>query len=158
MPRIVIRFIRTPGFVTSSICWVTSSLFDHVEFGVEENGAIIGWLGAHASGGVQLRPANYCQPSFERRYGLPVSELQYMAWQHYASKEVGTRYNFLDIAGLLFKSRTLNSPNRLICSQFAFLGLLMAGFQPLNVLSGYAHLITPEMLHLSPILIGREIK
>jgi hypothetical protein len=157
MPAIVIRFIRTPGFVTSAICRVTNSLFDHCEFGVVEDGKLTGWLGAHAGAGVQLMPVDYCQPSFERRYSIPVTEVRYAAWKKYAFSMIGTRYDYLDILGILVRARGLKSPHRVICSQFCMAGLDAASIYPLNVLLGYDHLVTPEMLHLSPIFRGRCI-
>lgn len=157
MPRIVVRFIRTPGFVTGAICWATNSLFDHVEFGVEENGIVVGWIGAHAGVGVRQLPADYCAPSFERRYALPVTQAQYDRWRASALSDVGVGYNYLDIVGLALRLRRLTSPRRRICSQWAFLKLLDAGVTTLNVLRPYAHLVTPEMLHLSPVFIGRSL-
>ncbi len=156
-PRIIIRFIRTPGFVTSAICWVTASLFDHVEFGVEKDGKLVGWLGAHSSGGVQLRAVDYCKPTFERRYAYPVAPHEYLRWKAHAFSKIGTPYNFLDIAGLLLRMRKMTTKHRLICSQFCAWALHQAGVEALNVAPGYYHLVTPETLHLSPLWIGNEI-
>lgn len=155
MPRIILRFIRTPGFITSGICWDTNSRFDHAEFGVEQNGLITGWLGAHAWHGVQLRAPDYCKPTFERRYAIPVTQNQYDAWHKYAFGAIGTGYNFKDILGLLIHARGMSSPHKLICSQFCIDGMYAAGIVMLNVLPARTYLVTPEMLHLSTVLIGR---
>jgi uncharacterized protein YycO len=144
-----VRFINSSGFVASSINWVTNSLFDHTEIEVDN-----GYIGAHDSGGVQLRPLNYCQPSFEKRYAVPCTDAQYKAIMQYAQSQIGTPYNFKDIAGLLLRRRALTSPSRLICSQFVFRAALAGRLEMLNVLPEFSHLVTPETLHLSPLLIG----
>lgn len=155
--RIILRFIRTPGFVTSAICFVTNSLFDHCEMGIEEDGKVVSWIGAHAGTGIQLRPANYCLPTFERRYAIPVSDSGYAAWRTYVFKSIGVRYDYGDILGLLIHARGMTSAHRMICSQFCLNALRTAGINMLNVLPKWAHLVTPETLHLSPVLIGRGL-
>jgi hypothetical protein len=150
MPHITIRFINNPGFVSRAIAGITNSLFCHVEFGTPEGT----WIGAHSPGGVMERPANYCAPSLNYIYDIPCSQGQADALLKYARAAIGCRYNYADIAGLLFHSRRLTSPSRVICSQFCTEALLSVGIRPLNVLREYAYLITPETLHLSPLLIG----
>jgi hypothetical protein len=76
----------------------------------------------------------------------------------YAKAAIGTPYNYRDIAGMLLHSRTLTSPSRAICSQFCIEMLMKVGIRPLNVLPGFSYLITPETLHLSPLLIGKIVK
>ena len=154
MSAITIRFINSPGFVTSAINWVTNSLFSHVEFGTPEGT----WIGAHSGAGIQERPANYCQPSLNYIYDIPCSPKQAADLIANARAAIGTPYNYLDIIGLLFHTRTLTSPGRAICSQFCTEMLLEVGIRPLNVLPEYAYLITPETLHLSPLLIGHRRK
>ncbi len=149
-PVITIRFIRTPGFVTSAICFVTNSLFDHVEFGTPEGT----WIGAHAASGIQERPANYCQPTREYVYEIPCTQRELDELLRWARQMIGTPYDYEDIAGLLFHNRMLNHPGRDICSEFVYLGLCHIGIRALNVLPDYAYLVTPEMLHLAPMLIG----
>ena len=151
---VTIRFIRTPGFVTSAICWVTNSLMSHVEFGTPEGT----WIGAHSDGGIQERRADYCKPSQEWLYQIPCTENQAVQLLSNARAAIGTPYNFYDIAGLLLHLRRLTKTDRLICSQFCFLELNAVGIKMLNVLPQFGHLITPETLHLSPLLIGRKVK
>ncbi len=149
-PVITIRFIRTPGFVASAICFWTNSLFDHVEFGTPEGT----WIGAHANSGIQERPANYCQPTREYVYEIPCAQLELDELLRWARLMIGTPYDYEDIAGMFLHNRMLNHPGRDICSEFVYLGLAHVGIRALNVLPDYAYLVTPEMLHLAPILIG----
>ncbi len=149
---IIVRFICSHGFIGRAISSWTNSLFDHVEFGTPEGT----WIGAHAKGGVQERSADYCDPFRDYTYRIPCSAAkrdELLAW---ARSKIGTRYNFRDILGLLMHNRTLTNPNRLICSQFVCEGLLtvFGAKQVLNVLPDYTYLVTPEMLHLSPIFVG----
>ena len=70
MAVIRIRFVAGGGFVGDSICWVTNSLFQHVEFGTPEGT----WIGAHAGTGIQERPADYAKYSREFVYEVPAAE------------------------------------------------------------------------------------
>ena len=75
-----------------------------------------------------------------------------MAW---ARSKVGTPYDFEDIVGLLFH-HNLSTKGRMICSMFVYLAALQGGIEMLNVLPQYANLVTPDPLHLSPLLIGKS--
>lgn len=156
MPNVRIRFVAGAGFVGDSIRWVTNSLFQHVEFGTPEGT----WIGAHASGGILERPADYANYSREYVYDLPCTEDELTGLLGWARSQVGIKYNFADIAGLLIRKRALTTPHRYICSQFCTLGLLrvFGAKEVLNVQEGYSYLITPETLHLSPIFVGRLVR
>jgi uncharacterized protein YycO len=145
-----IRFIAEKGFVSWAIRQTTFSEFSHVEL-LSEDG--LSWIGAHAGLGVQARTLNYCTPSFERRYSIPVDQEQLNAGMAYARSKIGTPYNYADIAGLLFH-RNISTKGRSICSQFVFDTFVVMGIEPLNTLLGYDFRVTPDILHLSPILIG----
>lgn len=158
MKHWIIRFINSSGFVTEAIDWATNSLWDHTEMADSDGSlAINGWIGAHDDGGVQNRPADYCTPTRERRYAIPVTEQEFAATMAFAKSKIGTPYNFADIAGLLLKARKINSVHRLICSQFVTEAGEAGGIRALNVEPGFEYLITPESLHLSPLLIGNCI-
>lgn len=149
-PSFKIRFLTEPDFISRAIRGVTFSEFSHVE--IETDAGT--FIGAHSDGGVQERPADYCKPSFERRYAIPVTAEQKGLMMAYAESKIGTPYNFKDIVGLLLH-HDLTSDGRAICSQFVFQTARAGGLSLLNVLPGYANLVTPETLHLSPYLIGR---
>lgn len=150
MAFLKIRFVNSNGFVSRAITYLTESLFDHVEIETEDGS----WLGAHAESGVQLRDSNYLNPTREYRYSIPCTDLQFARSMEFANDNVGTHYNYEDIAGLVFKDRRLNDPHAVICSQFVTQVAAAGGIWMLNVLPGYEYLVTPETLHLSPLLIG----
>jgi hypothetical protein len=156
MACIRVRFVADSSFIGRAIRYVTGSLFQHVEFGTPEGT----WIGAHSDGGIRERPATYCVPTREYVYEVPCTDARQATLLTWARSQIGVKYNLLDIAGLLFKARFLTSPNRFICSQFCTDGLLMVfgAKRVLNVLSGYAYLVTPETLHLSPIFVGNLVK
>lgn len=155
-PCIRVRFVANDTFVSKAIRRLTGSLFSHVEFGTPEGT----WIGALAGSGIQERAANYCRPSLAYVYEIPCPpELQDAALK-WMRVRIGIKYNYSDIAGLLFQARGMTSPTRLICSQFCTEGLLyiFGASRVLNVQPEWAYRITPETLHLSPIFVGRRVK
>lgn len=152
--QIVVRFIDEPGLVSTLIGWTTDSLWCHTE-ALSEDGQ--SWIGAHAGTGVQARPLNWCTPTRERRYSLPVTAAQYAAAMSFLKGMLGCPYNYGDIAGLALHARIGASDHQIICSALMTLFLMAAGLKPLNCQEGFAFMITPETLHLSPLFIGRCI-
>jgi hypothetical protein len=152
----ILRFIGERDFISRGIESWTDSLYSHVEMGNNPNGSIISnsWMGAHADGGFQDRALDYCKPEHEKRYAIPVTQEQHAAIMAYAHGLIGTPYNFWDIAGLLLHDRKLNSAHGLICSQSMLEVGEAGGLKLLNVEKGFEYLVTPETLHLSPLLIG----
>lgn len=177
------RVINSPGLVSKAINWVTASLWDHFEFWIDAEMMVKiivilkahgmpcdypaegGYLGAHAGTGIEFRPLNYCVPSREKRYQWPCTDKQFEAWVVSAFGKIGTPYNYLDIGIIFFHLRKLTSDTREICSEFGFAECAKAAqveTEPhlvklmwlLNVELDYAPLITPETLHLSPVLMG----
>lgn len=155
-PCIRVRFITADGFISSAIRWVSSSLFSHVEFGTPQGT----WIGAHTGDGVQERSSNYCTPTREYVYEIPVSQTLLNLHLGRIRGQIGTQYDNLDIVGMLIRRRTLASPHAVICSEFVSNELLAVfgarGY--LNVLPDFTHLITPETCHLSPLFVGRRVK
>jgi hypothetical protein len=154
MSVLTIRFINEPGIVSRLIDWETNSLFCHTE-GLSGDGQ--SWIGAHAGTGVEARPLDWCVPTFERRYAVPVTDNQYERAMQFMENWKGRPYNYADIIGLALHNRKGASEHEIICSAFMLLWLQAAGLWPLNALEYYAYLITPETLHLSPIFIGKCI-
>jgi hypothetical protein len=155
-PVITIRFVDSGGFITAGINWVTNSLWPHVEFGTPQGT----WIGAHNPGGWRERPADYCVPKREAIYDIPCTQGMQDAHLQRIRAKIGTQYNRLDILGLLLRNRKLTNPHAVICSQgVTNEALILWGPQRfLNVLPGYSYLVTPEMVHLSPILVGHKRK
>lgn len=147
-----IRFITESDFISDAIRLVTFSRISHTEIATETGT----WIGAHASGGVQERPADYCKPSIELAYILPVADSTYAKVLGFARSKIGTSYNFEDIAGL-FVHHDISEHGHYICSMFVLEALMAGGLYPLNVLPGFTNLVTPETLHLSPLFRGRKV-
>jgi hypothetical protein len=156
MASIRIRFMATASFTGFAIRKLTGSLFQHVEYGTPQGT----WIGAHIEDGIQERAADYCKPVLEYVYEIPCTEEQEQQALAWMRSKIGTQYNTLDIVGLLFQARTMQSPHRAICSQFCVEGLLHVFGAPkvLNTLESWTYRITPETLHLSPIFVGRRVK
>jgi hypothetical protein len=152
---LTIRFINEPGIVSRLIDWETDSLFCHTE-GLSRYDQ--SWVGAHAGTGVEARALDWCKPTFERRYAIPVTEDKYQAAMQFMESKIGCPYDYADIVGLALHNRKGASKHEIICSAFMLLWLEAAGLEPLNILPNYAFLCTPETLHLSPILMGRMVK
>ncbi len=144
-----LRFITEPDWVSASIRAVTSSLWSHVET-ILPDGT---YLGAHYPSGVQIRPLDYCKPMRERRYKIPVSDAALGQMLAFAHAQVGKPYDTTDIFGILMHEGW-NNPDAWICSALETATMEAGGIFPLNVEVGYTPKITPEMLHLSPLLIG----
>ncbi len=153
MPTLTTRFIFEPGLVSDLIGFATDSLWIHTE-GLNRTGDA--WVGAHAGTGVQARPLNWCSPTRESRYQIPVTEEEYDLAMEYQESKIGTRYDYADIIGLALHIRIGVSKHEVICSAFELGRYMAAGIRPLNVLDGYQYLVTPETLHLSPMFIGKR--
>lgn len=158
MPQsmITVRFIENRPLLSRAIAWYTNSLWSHVEFGTPENT----WIGAHLIGGVKERPYDYCNPLRDERYGLPLANpARLAAFLKLLRRQVGTPYGVTDIAGLALHRRKLHGLHGVICSQFVTQNLVseFGAARVLNVLPNYYYLVTPEMLHLSPIFVGRRL-
>jgi uncharacterized protein YycO len=151
-PRLIVRFINSRDLVGRAIDFVEggAGLVDHVEFGTPQGT----WIGAHSDGGVKERAADYCKPSLELRYEVPVTQEQYDAVMTFARAQIGKAYDFSDIRGILFHA-TSHDTAKWICSELVCASCEAGGLFPLNVLPGFTYRVTPEMLHLSPLLIGR---
>lgn len=155
-PCIRIRFIASKSIFGWPIRFDTNGLFQHVEFGTPEGT----WIGAHVEGGWQERPADYCKPWREYYYEIPCTQAVMDAHLRRIRARIGTKYNKLAIIGLLIRNRRLTSPHAVICSQ----GVTDEGLQIwgpkrfLNVADAYTHLVTPEMVYLSPVLAGNRVR
>ena|ERR1700744_1986814 len=152
MGQFRIRFITETDVISDAIRLVTFSEWSHTEIMTDEGT----YIGAHSDGGVQERPADYTKVSRERRYSIPVSDWAQEEIMKFARSKIGTPYDFEDIAGL-FLHHDLTEKKTEICSMFVLEAAMAGGLQMLNVLPGYTNLITPEMLHLAPCLIGKCI-
>lgn len=145
-----IRFITESGFVSGGIRFVTESRWSHVDI-ILPDGT---YLGARSEGGVQIRPANYCVPTRERRYAIPVEAEALEKMLTFAHAQIGKGYDFSDIAGILLRE-DWNSSDKWDCSMLATATAEAGGLYMLNVEPSWTYKVTPEMLHLSPYLKDR---
>jgi hypothetical protein len=154
-PVIVVRFIQNRPLFSRLIAWYTTSLWSHVEFGTPQGT----WIGAHLSGGIQERPHDYCNPRLEARYALKVTATELEVFLGGLRSEIGTKYNVPAIIGLAIHDRHLNNPSERICSQFVARHLLrqFGAERTWNLLPEWAYLMTPDMVHISPIFCGNRI-
>jgi hypothetical protein len=166
MPALTIRFIyafdrltiRKPmsylsALVTILIAWWTNSLWIHCE-ALSRDGK--SWTGAHAGTGVQARPLDWIKPIRERTYAIPVPQKAFNAAHDRLESQIGMPYDYLGILGLAIHRRIHNKKAR-DCSNLMTDFMQHGGLEPLNTLSGYDYLITPETLHLSSLFIGKCI-
>jgi|SRR5579863_2365897 len=153
MAEFVIRFITDHSFISEGIRLFSRAPFaSHVEI-VLDNGY---FLGAHLKGGVQVRPPDYCQPTWERWYALPVTPEQLDKIMAFAHAQVGKPYDLRDIEGMVVE-RNWHSTENWICSELVAAAAEAGGTFMLNVEPEFTYRITPTMLHLSPLLIGHSV-
>lgn len=152
MPNLTIRFIDGTDLVSKLIAWTTNSLWVHTEALSRDRKS---WIGAHSGTGVQARPINWCKPSLERQYAISVTQQQYDTAMDWLESKIGCPYNYVDIVGLALHKRIGASERQIICSALMLEFMMHGGLMPLNCLSGFSFLITPETLHLSPLFIGK---
>ena len=151
-----IRFLATKGFISDAIRRVEGiSYIDHVE---ALNRTEDKWIGAHAGTGVQAMPLTWAKGIvWERRYSLPVTDEQYAAFHDFLESKIGCKYDYAGCLGILLGDRKLNTSHALDCSALQFDALWAANQFALNVLPEFAHLVTPETLHLSPLFMSHFI-
>ena len=144
-----IRFITEPDWISTSIRVITNSDWSHTEI-ILPDGT---YLGAHPDGGVKVRPANYCVPTRERRYSIYVDDRQLDKIMAFTRGQIGKPYDLTDIAGLL-THLDWHTKGKWICSEFVAAAAEAGLLYLLNAEPAFVSRITPEMLHLSPLLIG----
>lgn len=154
MKALTIRFIGAWDPVSLLIQWTTNSLWCHTE-ALSRDGTQ--WIGAHARTGVQARKLNWCKTKIEAVYGVPVSDAGYEKAMTWLEDREGMRYNYIAILGLSLHARVGVNSSRQICSALMLEFMMQAGLFPLNCLEAYSYLVTPEMLHLSPVFIGHRL-
>lgn len=154
MEPFVLRFLATKGFISGAIKIVEGvSYIDHVE---ALNRTRDGWIGAHSGIGVQNLPLDWAKNVvWEHQYTLMMTPSQYKLTMDSLESKIGTKYDYAGDVGILLHDRDLDSEHRVQCAGLQYQVLCDGGWQMLNVLKQFAHLVTPETLHLSNKLIGK---
>lgn len=151
-----LRFVTEIDIVSEAVTWFEGgSLWSHVEF-VLPDGT---FLGARASGGIQIRAANYILPKQikrQREYAIPVDDDVLETILNFAKSQIGKSYDFTDIIGIATHT-SLHNSNDWICSEFVTASCLKGGLVLINVEPEFVYKVTPEMVHLSPILAGHAV-
>ena len=153
MGNLKLRFVTETGLISNAVTWFEGgSLWSHVEF-VLPDGT---FLGARAMGGIAIRASDYIKPKHierQRIYSIPVADDVLESILTFANSQVGKSYDFTDILGIMTHT-SLHNSNDWICSEFVTASCLQAGLRLLNVEPEFVYKITPEMVHLSPVLSG----
>jgi hypothetical protein len=142
-----LRFITESDIISDAIRVETWSPFSHVEF-ILDDGT---YLGARSSGGVAIRPSDYCKPTREERYAIPCTQEQKDAIIAYAMSQIGKPYDYTDIVGILIH-RDWRSEDSWICSELVAAACEKGGLPLLHAPFKIVNRITPEEDYLSPLL------
>jgi hypothetical protein len=166
MTDIRLRFVAEKDLVSGLIEYFTGgSQWCHVEFLFDADeqkalGLSGPYVGAHASGGVEAYDDSYYVGGNTiiraRAYSIPMNDDQYRTITSFIKTRIGTKYDFKDILGLMLH-QSWHEDNATICSAFLIAALWSGGVRLLNILPQFQYKTTPEMAHLSPLLIGREL-
>lgn len=111
---VYIRFIADSGFLSRGIRVRTDGKPSHVEYVLTDNiGNPVSTFGARLSGGITLRPPDYCKPSWEEWYTFEGIEPSF----NQALKFNGRKYDWRDIAALFVGWHPSSyNPETAICS------------------------------------------
>jgi hypothetical protein len=116
-----------------------------------------GYLGAHASGGVAIRPVGYdAGPGMQERfYALEATPEQADAFQAFLAAQCGKPYDFAAIADFvaaavghsegLQAENAWRDPARWFCSELMAAALIVADIFPAALAAGARH-VTPQNL------------
>lgn len=148
---VIVRFIRTKGFVSDGIRFVTHSYINHVEFGTPRKT----WIGAHAITGIKDNLYDYTEVEWERRYRVPLTETQYNTLMKSNDEALGTPYNYKAVVGIFFNDHNLSAKGTDECAQFVFSQLWNVGVLLGNALPDFAHFVSPELVHFSSYWMGK---
>jgi uncharacterized protein YycO len=140
-----IRFVTEDDLVSALIRTHTWCEYSHVEFVLDDGTT----LGAHFSGGVRIRPANYAAFTRVAEFVVPMTVEQKFAIESFAKAQVGKAYDCGAIAGVLLH-RDWRCTDKWFCSE-----LVAAAFEqavPLLNVSEEVNRIVPRDLLLSLLL------
>ena len=153
MATIRIRLVTSPSFVADSIR--TAQLgypYTHAEAEVPG-----GYIGAHARGGVAMRPVGYddAPGMVERFFALEVTDEQAASFHVYIAAQLGKPYDFAAIADFVGAVLAHHvsvqpegawlEPNAWFCSELIAAALIHAGIFPKELAAGARH-VTPQNL------------
>jgi uncharacterized protein YycO len=112
MAILTIRFVTSNDIISALIRDKTWSDYSHVEFILDDGTT----LGAHADGGVRIRPADYAVFTATKVIHLTVTDQQKAAVLTFATAQVGKPYDMDAIAGIVAHRDWRNS-DKWFCSE-----------------------------------------
>jgi uncharacterized protein YycO len=112
MPILTIRFVTSDDIISGLIREKTWSQYSHCEFVLDDGTT----LGAHADGGVKIRPAAYAVFTATKIIHLTVTDEQKAAVLAFATAQIGKPYDMAAIAGIV-AHRDWRSPDKWFCSE-----------------------------------------
>lgn len=152
MAKITIRFVTEKDFISAAIRLETWSSFSHVEFVLDDGTT----LGARSDGGVQIRPLGYTKFASEEWYQIEVTDAEKKAILDAARAQVGKKYDYSDIMGILFR-RDWRAQDKWICSELVAYCFEKGGLPLVHAPLNRVNRITPGILYLSPWLDGNQV-
>ena len=107
-----LRFVTCNDQVSALIRWAEDFWASHVEAVVDE-----GYLGAHADGGVLVRPVGYDRAILVREefVDVPADAAAAEAFEHYLRAHLGEPYDFAAIFGFVLRD-DMHAKEHAICS------------------------------------------
>lgn len=148
---IQLRFSTTRSLVSSLIRAWTWSAFSHVDIIVPG----MGYLGSKAPQGVRLRPWDYQKPSRAMIGTVECTEAQAADVMEFALRQVGKKYDWLNIYGEILHKDWTEEPNRWVCSALIWAAFHYAGIDLVD--PEKLDRLTPKDLLLSPYITLREL-
>lgn len=164
MAQLLARFVTSPGFTSWSIRELTDFWASHVEWVLDADWAPYlagkalpvlpegdyGTLGAHLTGGIKVRPSNYEVFSRIENCYLEVTDAQKAAVMQAAVDLIGSPYDIVDIAGIVFHQNWEEKGHE-ICSVYLNDCTSNHGVTLLRVPAVDNPSITPRDTYLSPL-------
>jgi hypothetical protein len=107
-----LRFVTCNDPLSAAIRWAEDFWASHVEAVLPD-----GYLGAHADGGVQIRPVGYDRATMIREefVDLPCDQATADRWEAWLRGKIGTPYDFAAILGIVVRAE-LGQRGHIICS------------------------------------------
>lgn len=112
MSTIQLRFVTCKDPLSEAIRWAEDFWASHVEAVVSG-----GYLGAHADGGVMIRPVGYDSATLLREefVDIAVDPVTAAKWELWLRGKIGTPYDFSAILGIVVRAE-LGERGHVICS------------------------------------------
>lgn len=118
-----LRFVTCNDTLSMAIRWAEDFWASHVEAVLPD-----GYLGAHADGGVLVRPVGYDQAILRREEFVEINTdaLTALNWEAWLRTKIGTPYDFSAILGIVVRAE-LGERGHVICSALQTEALRVCG-------------------------------